>query len=565
MENKDLKFLKKHYGEKFMHLCRSLFPTLLETDGLLSSIIFKNFAPTPALYDYVKDAKSDFSAFINTEAGLKTNIFPETNLTPEELMDKAGYILFPECKSLEDMMQFYHFYAKGEELCTFADMFRLHDCRVWFAVKKNASSLNRQDFEDPQRQDEYGTSVISIQFADGHLSGLSIKNRYNHIVDKSDATFSNNLENIISGLTSAFINTYGIKFTSQHYKEFMNVLLEKGFVCVNDRFYARTCADGKGLGVLRKDDCAFYVCCNNNTMVRTRTGEILTFNPDKYCLVENYLFDIQRKTVINVYEMPKYSIIKGYAEDTLSTEEKEQYEEECETDVFIESLGNYDKMEIKSLKSGYKRIVFTYKDETDKTILLVNKNNQFVLYYNPFVETLDNLFLENNFALRKCIIPNVIDIDAYFLYHNSDLNYLYAPKLETIQEEGLRENEAMRVLNLPSLETMGSCFMHTNRILKEIYLPKCTFMDFFCFFRVIKLKTLQIDNLEEMGLRCFISENGLKTFDAPKLRTMQECFLRNTSVEKFNVPNLQVCPISFPKNASFKKLLNEEGQTPKND
>ena len=27
--NKDLKVIKKHYGEKMMHLCRELFPTLL--------------------------------------------------------------------------------------------------------------------------------------------------------------------------------------------------------------------------------------------------------------------------------------------------------------------------------------------------------------------------------------------------------------------------------------------------------------------------------------------------------------------------------------------------------
>ena len=28
--NEDLKIIKKHYGEKMMHLCRELFPTLLQ-------------------------------------------------------------------------------------------------------------------------------------------------------------------------------------------------------------------------------------------------------------------------------------------------------------------------------------------------------------------------------------------------------------------------------------------------------------------------------------------------------------------------------------------------------
>ena len=29
----DLKLIKKHYGEKMAHLCRDLFPTLLEEEG----------------------------------------------------------------------------------------------------------------------------------------------------------------------------------------------------------------------------------------------------------------------------------------------------------------------------------------------------------------------------------------------------------------------------------------------------------------------------------------------------------------------------------------------------
>ena len=35
MENKDLKLIKSEYGEDFAHLCRSLFPTLLEQEGKL--------------------------------------------------------------------------------------------------------------------------------------------------------------------------------------------------------------------------------------------------------------------------------------------------------------------------------------------------------------------------------------------------------------------------------------------------------------------------------------------------------------------------------------------------
>ena len=54
----------------------------------------------------------------------------------------------------------------------------------------------------PQRDDEYGTSVISIQvFKEGGF--ISIKNRYNHTVQNCDNTLNSNPDNIILGLSDA--------------------------------------------------------------------------------------------------------------------------------------------------------------------------------------------------------------------------------------------------------------------------------------------------------------------------------------------------------------------------
>ena len=209
MDNNDLRFLKRHYGEKFAHLCRELFPTILEEEGLLSKIISDHFAPTKSLYDDVVSIKKEFKEFIYGCVKLDKAIASEIAKTPEELMDEAGYILYPECKSEEDIQSFKKYWAKGEELCTFRGG-RLDSCRVWFAVKKNADEIKRKNFNNPSRQDEYGTSVISIQFSRGSGSTLSIKNRYNHTVLSPDATFGNNLDNIIPGLTQSFIKTYGI-------------------------------------------------------------------------------------------------------------------------------------------------------------------------------------------------------------------------------------------------------------------------------------------------------------------------------------------------------------------
>ena len=86
----------------------------------------------------------------------------------------------------------------------------LETCYVWFAVKDNAEKLNRKKFKHPMRQDEYGTSVISIQFDRDDTHTLSIKNRYNHKVEKPDATFSNDLDNIVAGLTKSFADYKGM-------------------------------------------------------------------------------------------------------------------------------------------------------------------------------------------------------------------------------------------------------------------------------------------------------------------------------------------------------------------
>ena len=92
----------------------------------------------------------------------------------------------------------------------------MKSCRVWFAVKKNVDEIKSEDFKKPRREDDYGTSVISIQFSKSKINYLSIKNRYNHTITdvNPDSTYGNNLDNIIVGLTQAFVETYNLKLTN---------------------------------------------------------------------------------------------------------------------------------------------------------------------------------------------------------------------------------------------------------------------------------------------------------------------------------------------------------------
>ena len=64
----DLKIIRKHYGEKMMHLCRELFPSLLETPGVLGNLMLEHFEPSKFLYDDIINERmvEEFKNFIYT-------------------------------------------------------------------------------------------------------------------------------------------------------------------------------------------------------------------------------------------------------------------------------------------------------------------------------------------------------------------------------------------------------------------------------------------------------------------------------------------------------------------
>lgn len=197
-ESKELNRIKKLYGEKFMHLCRRLFPTLLEQEGLLTKILEENFSTNSRTLgeDITEEIEEDFKNFIFSKVNVeKDQIEVIEKKTPYELLEEAGYELY-ECTSEEEIQSFRKYYKHGEKLCTFGGG-RLDRCVVFWAVKKDAERILREDFKRPKREDKYGTSVMSIQFSRGKTSTVSIKNRYKHTVNNPDATYGNDLDRIV--------------------------------------------------------------------------------------------------------------------------------------------------------------------------------------------------------------------------------------------------------------------------------------------------------------------------------------------------------------------------------
>lgn len=226
-------------------------------------------------------------------------------------MYKAGYILY-ECKTEEDIQQFKKYYQEKEELCTFRGG-RLGDCFVFFAIKINVNSIKRENFSKPEREDEYGTSVISIQFTRDESCTLSIKNRYNHTVINPDATFANNLDNIIPGLTKSFEKYYNLKQKNFNEFEIPN------YVRAND---------GKYYKYNYEINNTYY--CPNNIIIENFRPKRLP--KEKYILMDYFILDLQDKKIY-AYD---YRIDDGF-------------------DASINSnLSSIDKLVVKNIKEGKK-------------------------------------------------------------------------------------------------------------------------------------------------------------------------------------------------------------------
>lgn len=431
--NEELKIIKKIYGEEMMHLCRAMFPTILEKEGLLFSILQKNLAPT---HSFAKDIKeknlySEFKNWILSFVENEKEKLIIVDKSPFQLMDEAGYILY-ECKSEDDIQKFRKYYAKREELCTFTNGNRLERCYVFFAVKKNVDEIKRKNFKNPKRQDEYGTSVISIQFAKYGQNTLSIKNRYNHRVFNPDATFGNNLENIIPGLTQAFEKHYELNI----YQE-----LKKSSFLTRELNYARG-SDGKYYRYNLEMGNVYY--CENNIIISH--GNVIykyALNKERFILFERYIIDKKEKIIF------KYTS----SDDIIFSK----------SDSFLKSiteLGKIIKIDEVRIDDG-KMIIIYYSDNICIKIG-IDKNNALIFYENNYVRQIGDNFLCNNNSIKYIGLSNVRGIGIDFMYHNKTLSQINIPLVELINRGFLANNYSLKELEIPNIKFIGTKFMFHN-------------------------------------------------------------------------------------------------------
>ena len=148
------------------------------------------------------------------------------NTTQEEIkqaFNSVGYdvVIFDDEAKILDCKKYY---SQNEVICTYQNLTaRMNEYYMLVAIKKNIDEIKRS--ENPQREDDYGTSILNIQIAKNG-SHMSIKNRYNHTVSCPDSTLNNNLDTLYYGLQSMVLGYYNLASlnnTKSYYKSIVNI------------------------------------------------------------------------------------------------------------------------------------------------------------------------------------------------------------------------------------------------------------------------------------------------------------------------------------------------------
>ena len=510
---KDLKVIKNLYGEDFSKFAKENLSVFLETPRLLPDVLLKTFYPNKNLYnDLVYEYKlDDFTKYIHSFM-CKENIISDTSLSPYELLREKNYTLY-HCHSDDDIQKFRKYYKEDEKLCTFSTN-RYDSCHVFFAVSNDALKLKRESFIYPNRQDAYGTSVISIQFSRGNINLLSIKNRYNHKVVNPDATFSNNLEKIIPGLTRSFEKRYGYNINS-NFKGFELSSYVKG----NDNRFYKYNYEINGI----------YYTTTNNIL----SDKIVNLDREKYILCDYFIIDLVNN---------KISVIDDRIKDS-----------------FIDYYTNITKIVVN--KDGSNKVVTFYQGD-EVSYIILDKENKIVGYKNDYLESVGDNFLYYNNSLVSLSLPNLRKTGDFFLptnqvltnlnmnniecfgsdcfYSNLELNSIYFPKLKNIGDSFMMCNNKVEEVNLPSVISIGDSFFCGNKIIKKVILDTASQLGNYFLHYNDSLLEVSFPNVISIGNDCFFNNRCLQKLYLPKCENIGDNLLcHNYSLIDYDLSSIK--------------------------
>ena len=376
----ELKKIKKIYGEKFKNLCRSMFPVILEQEGRLLSILENKFSHNcNSLYESItkNGLETEFKNLIFEEFDPERKETEKTEeRSPYEILDEAGYNLY-ECKTEEDIQSFRKYYAPNEVLCTIYMGGRLNTRDCFFAVRKDVEKIKRENFTNPQKEDEYSTSVLGIQFTRDARCTVDIISRYNHTVSNPNCTLGNDLDRLAPGLSQSFANLLkerGLNFNNSQTKTSFEI---PGYTLAGDGKYYKYNMEVDGI----------YYCPNNIIIENGAPREVIPL--DRGMVIDHFCIDFKNKE-INLADNDDY------------------------WDPFLVGLQDIEKIEVEKSENDGKVIKMYLNNKEEPVVIGVDKDNQIIKYENQYLQRVEDDFLGNNTALKELNLPKLQEAGRRF-------------------------------------------------------------------------------------------------------------------------------------------------------
>ena len=468
--------IKKQNGEGFARVLRD--KSLLDIPDIANIVKYAGHTAQDAekIFPYLWSLK-EFKESQNT---------PVAN--PFQLLDQAGYHAF-EVHNLDEQNSIKRFFRQNEELCTFRDMHRYENYYIIHAVSHDVwrDPYAIQPAKNPQRQDEYGTSVISIQIR--KTGGfISIKNRYNHTVINPDQTFNSDPDEIIDGLSAALKAYFNVDWKSTGVR-LPNGFIQMGNQILKTNFEINNRYIGDG----------FY----------THGDSIIDIDKNNQVQLDYFIWDNQQKMLFNPLN---------------------------ERDTFPKTFNNF--IQNKKVTLLGKAPNQTILVDGEKVIEI--ENNHIVTLNMPHITTVEDNFLFRNKHLRSISLPNVTTIGSNFLYNNLKLQSISLPNASTIGHYFLNSNKNLKSIDLPNVKTIGSCFLNNNCNLQSISLPKAEIIDNDFLQQNVNLQSLSLPAAVSVGTTFLMKNEQIKHLYAPRLQTVGHWFLYyNTGLTQIDLPSLK--------------------------
>lgn len=212
--------------------------------------------------------------------------------------------------------------------------------------------------------------------------------------------FSNNLDNIILGLTASFSKFYDLK----QEKKFVIVPIPGYKWCNDDKYYPVNIS------------VAFTYFCPNNLVIHYGANR---YDKGEYLLFDCFLLNFKTNEITD-----------------LSYDLEPQRDFKQKPDGFIKLCSSIEKIEIEKIEKN--KMIKIYDQEAGLTELALNSRNQIISLKNETVKTIDSAFLYYSSKLKEISLPKVKEIGEWFMPCAGEIEKIYLPKAKSIESIPLK-------------------------------------------------------------------------------------------------------------------------------